>query len=148
MPNYVSKLGKFIPAKERVVLSHMPRGKEIYEGLDRAALYEMHKAGHIDKEGNISDYFGESYKEHEHTLEKARSLGYNTVEEYLKVKGFNEKKALAEFEETHGKEVDHDARKVQAAINELAGGKDETNSENNRTGDFGLPPELSGNKKD
>lgn len=147
MPNYNSKLGNWVPAKERVVRVNAPRGKEVYEGPDRAALWEMQKAGLIDEKGNKIGEMGTFYKTDPELIIRAKNAGFPNVEEYLAIFGYDEKKALEQFEKVNGKEIEHDAKLVKAAIKELAGGKDESgNSENNRYGDFGLPPELAGKK--
>jgi hypothetical protein len=145
MPSYTSKLGEWKPGRERVVLPHAPRGKEVYEGPDRAALWEMQKAGLIDEKGNKVGEMGVNYKMDPELIIRAKNAGFPNVDEYLKVFGFDEQKALADFEKKHGKEIDHNAKQVREAIRDLGGGKDTTgNSENDYPGGFGTPKELKG----
>lgn len=145
MPRYNSKLGNWQPATERVVLPNAPKGKEIYEGQDRAALWEMQKAGLIDAEGNKIGEMGMLYKTDPELIIRAKNAGFPNVEEYLAIFGYDEKKALEQFEKVHGKTVDHNAKKVVEAIKTIGGGSDTTgNKDNDYPGDFGTPKELAG----
>lgn len=148
MPRYNSKLGNWTPAMERVVLPHAPKGKEVYEGPDRAALWEMQQAGLIDKNGNKVGEMGTYYKTDPELIIRAKNAGFATVDEYLKIFGFDEAKAEEDFKQKHGEVANHNAKQVKEALKELGGGQDKYNPENNRYGDFGLPHELKGSKKE
>ena len=146
MPQYISKLGKWEPAKERVVMAHMPKGKEIYEGPDRAALWEMQKAGLINDKGEKVGDMGTYYKTDPELIIRAKNAGFPNVEEYLAIFGFEEKKYMEEFNKKHDKNIiNHDAKQVREAIKDLGGGKDTTgNTANDYPGGFGEPKELGG----
>lgn len=106
MPEYVSRAGILMPKKEVVqiplTVEEILAGKTgIYQGEDRASINQMIEQGYCvpDPEGKyeytgedstfqgkkyaLSSYPGNDCFEEEDMLVKARSLGYNSVEEYL-----------------------------------------------------------------
>lgn len=148
MPRYNSRLGIWNPAKERVVMPHAPKGKEIYEGPDRAALWEMQKAGLINEKGEKIGDMGMYCKTDPDLIIKAKNAGFPNVDEYLSIFGYDEKKAVEQFDKVHGLTIEHNAKQVKEALREMGGGSDTTgNKENDYPGDFGTPKELVGAKR-
>ena len=98
MPNFVSKLGEWEARQERVVDPSAPQGQEIYEGPDRTAIAMLAEAG-----GKI----GTSYQFDSDLMTRARTLGFKTVDAYLKAYGFDKAKALAAYEQVKLQVVDH-----------------------------------------
>lgn len=144
MPRYISKLGVWEPAKERVVLPNAEPGKEIYEGEDRAALWEMQKAGHIDEKGNKIGNFGVYFKNDPEFFQMVRSRGYNSIDEYLKAMGFDEEKVKAQYDDHKKAVTRHEAPKRKKGTKFVGGGENRANPKSSKIGDFGDPPELGG----
>lgn len=145
MSKYVSKEGEWYPAKERIALKNLSGkvkvvdGKEIqpgddyiYEGGDRAALFELFQ-------DNV-DHLGTNFRNNPEFLQAMRNQGFNTVEEYLKASGYDEKKSEKEFAEK-AEVVNKDSLPERvAAIKVLGGGKDTTGSGQDKYGGFGPQP--------
>lgn len=157
--------GKWHPAKERVALKNLSgkvvtvkqkdkNGKEfiqevqpgedyIYEGPDRAALFELYL---IDKTGNTTT-IGENFRSNIEFMEsyaKYRNMfGFTSVEEFLKYLGWDEEKAKEEFERKAAVIKKHDLPRRVDIINKLGGGKDTANSGLDKMGGFGDPDELA-----
>lgn len=145
MPKYVSKEGVWYPAKERIALKNLSGktkivdGKEIqpgddyiYEGADRAALFELFKAG--------VETFGQDFRKNPEFLQAVRNQGFQNVDEFLKAMGYDEKKALEEFEKKasviHKDELPEKVKMVQI----LGGGQDTSGGGQDRYGGFGPQP--------
>ena len=155
MPNYVSHGGEWHPAKERVALKNIsgktiknpsdasskfaneeikPGEDFIYEGADRAALYELWL--------NKSETLGMDFRQDAELINRVRQLGYKSVAEYAKLMGYDANKAKEEFDKKATVVVKHDLPAKVEAINTLGGGNDSSGSGNDRFGDFGVPKEL------
>lgn len=155
MAGYVSKEGLWSPIKERVVLKNesdhpitnpstdgkyvgdmvQPGEEFIYEGPDRAALYELWKA----KE----EHFGIDFRKSPEFLENIRKFNFKTEKEYLKFIGYDDKKAKEEFNKKASVVTKHELPVKVKALRELGGGKDFSGQGNDKYGDFGTPKELS-----
>lgn len=152
MPNYVSKGGKWYPAKEKVALKNYsektienpstdekfkeekvkPGEDYIYSGADRAALYELWK--------EKVEYLGGDFRTNPDFLQACRNMGYSSYKKYLKDIGFDEKKMEEDFEKKAEKVVKHELPKKVKAIDALAGGKDFSGGGQDVKGDFNTPP--------
>ena len=145
MPKYISKEGEWYPAKERIALKNlsgkvkMVDGKEvqpdddyIYEGADRAALFELFKEG-VEK-------FGQNFRSNPDFLQAVRNQGFQNVEEYLKAMGYDEKKSLEEFEKKASVVHKDELPKKVKMIETLGGGQDTSGGGQDRYGGFGSQP--------
>ena len=152
MPNYVSKGGKWYPAKERVALKNFsdkvivnpstdekfkdeeikPGEDYIYAGADRAALFELWK--------EKVDHLGEDFRTNPEFLQAVRNMGYTSYKAYLKDIGFDEKKMESDFNEKAEKVNKHELPTRVKAIDVLAGGKDTSGGGKDIRGDFNSPP--------
>ena len=143
MPNFVSKDGVWYPANEKVGLTDH-KGTDgrkkgdpyVYEGPDRAALFELFKAG--------VETFGGDFRHDAELLNRVRSLGFDSVDQYAQAVGYDPKKAEKEFKEKASKVTKHELPKKVEAIQKLGGGTDTSGQGNIRYGGFGQPDE---NKK-
>jgi hypothetical protein len=144
MPNYVSVDGKFIPAKERVALKNLsgkvrmvndkevqPGEDYIYEGADRAALYELYKAG--------VEEFGIDFHHDAELLNRVKQLGFKNIDEYAKTVGYNKEKVKKEAEEKIARVTKHDLPAKVKAIEQLGGGIDTSGGGQDKYGGFGDP---------
>jgi hypothetical protein len=149
MPRYVSGEGTLIPAKEKVGLVNQSdktievNGKQvlpgepfIYEGADRAALYELWKAGETT--------FGINFRKSPDFLKMIRDLNFNNIDDYLDFVGYDQKKAKEEFEKNASNVTKHDIVKSVEMIKVIGGGKDFSGGGNDKYGGFGKPAELGG----
>lgn len=152
MPSYISKGGKWYPAKEKVALTNYsektiknpstdekykdeeikPGEQYMYAGADRAALYELWKAK--------VEHFGEDFRTNPEFLQAVRNMGYTNYKKYLKDIGFDEEKMEKDFAEKAEIVATHDLPKKVKALDILAGGRDFSGGGQDMKGDFKLPP--------
>ena len=149
MPTYISHEGIMYPAKEKVGLVNNSGGPMkhpitgdiiaegdpyIYEGPDRAAMFELYQA---DKTGKTTT-FGQHFGQNTDFLQMVRNLGFANKEEYLKFIGYDEKESKDKFEKFSSAINKHELPKRVAAIQVLGGGKDYgVGGKNNRYGGMG-----------
>ncbi len=144
MAQYVSIDGEFFPAKERVALKNLSGktkevdGKEIkpgedyiYEGADRAALFELYKAG-VEK-------FGIDFHHDAELLNRVKQLGFKNVNEYAKTVGYSKEKTKKEAEEKIARVTMHELPAKVKAIEQLGGGIDTSGGGQDKYGGFGEP---------
>ena len=158
MPNWVSKDGVWHVAKERVALKNNSgktitnpsaewskyAGEEIepgepfiYEGPDRAALFELFK---IDPSGEVAT-LGVNFRDDVDLQDRIRQRGYKTVNEYAKSVGYNKEKVEAKFAELIEKTTTHDLPKRVNMIKAAeSGGTNTAGTDGNMEGNFGEPP--------
>lgn len=143
MPNWVSILGKWLPAKEfavndKMTLEDHRAGKSaVYEGPDRAAKAELDAAG--------VEHLGQDYHMEPDLIRAARELGFKTVDEYLQTMfGFDPKEAAKKQQELMGITNEHKLPEKKAPIKELGGGVDTTGKGKNTYGGFGDPLDIPG----
>lgn len=175
MPSWVSDgSARWHPAKESVSLKNIsnkaivvemkddagkifkrtvqPGADYIYEGPDRAAMYQWWEengrpsAEEMKKnESNVT--FGEDFKSNTEFMEqyaKFRNMfGFKDVDEYLKYLGFDQVKAQKRFEDNASVVRVHDLPSRSPEIKKLGGGRDYATGKNNVYGGFGDPAELS-----
>ena len=147
MPQYVSHEGIWHPAKEKVGLINKSGktkeidGKEvkdgdpyIYEGPDRAALFELFK--------QKVETLGTSFRNNPEFLTAIRNQGFQSVDDYLESIGYDENKALAEFEEKASVVQKHELPEKVAGVKVLGGGKDFAAQGEDVYGGFGKPKDL------
>jgi len=128
MPSFNSREGVWLAAKERVALHNYSgktkviNGKKvkpgepyIYEGDDRAALLEFHKAGVTQ--------FGENFRTNTEFLQAIRNMGFDSVDKYLESIRYNSEEVAKRFEKESAEITQHDIAKKVEAIQTL-GGKD------------------------
>ena len=133
-PSWISKNGVWEPAQERVVDPNQPAGKEVYEGPDRAALDQLKEEG--------VEHLGTDFMLDPELQTRARQMGYKTVQEYLKVYGWDKEKAEAAYLKAKAVVVDHkDGVRTKAAIFP-SGGDDESRSGKGRKGGFETPSDV------
>lgn len=156
MANFVSILGKVVPAKERVILINQsnktiknpsapyskyadeevqPGQQFIYEGPDRQACYELWLAG--------VEHFGQDFRKSPEFLQMLRSLEFKNEKDYFKFIGVDIDKEKEKAEVTASIVTMHELPKKVEAIRTLGGGKDFSGGGQDRMGDFGLPKELA-----
>lgn len=130
MPNYVSKDGIWHAAKEHAVLPHLAgTSKEVYDGPDRAALFELFKSK--------QESFGIDFRNDVELINRVRQLGYKSVDEYAKLMGYDAKKVEEEFEKKASKVTLHELPERVAAIETMGGGKDLSGLNKDYKGGFG-----------
>lgn len=141
MPNYVSKDGVFYPANEKVGLvdhkgtdGRQPGDPYVYVGPDRAALFELYKAG--------VETFGVDFHHDAELLHRVKQLGFNNVDEYAKTVGYDKKKVEEEFTKKASVVNKHEIPKKVEAIKIMGGGMDSSGQGNEKHGGFGQPKEL------
>ncbi|KKK95047.1 hypothetical protein LCGC14_2676740 [marine sediment metagenome] len=145
MPRYISHKGVCHPAKERIALKNLsgkviqvdgkdvqPGDDYIYEGPDRAALFELYKAG--------EETFGQDFRKDPEFLKSVRAQGFNDVADYLKSMGYDEEKDNKEFNEKASVVHKREMPKRVAAIKTLGGGIDTSGEGQDRLGGFGPQP--------
>lgn len=156
MPNWVTdEKGLWHPAKEKVALTNhsdkpfknpttgemvQPGDVFIYEGPDRAALFELYK---IDKTGKTTT-LGENFRQNTEFLEyyaKMRNaFGFESVDAFLSYLGYNEEEKKKEFESKASVINKHDLPKRVEMIKQVGGGSDTATGKNVRYGGFGEIP--------
>ena len=138
-----SKDGVWHPSKERVALKNnanhtitnpseegskyageeIPAGADfIYEGPDRAFLFELYK---IDKTGNTKT-MGMDFHEDPDIRDRVRQMGYNSVQEYAKSRGYNKEKAEILFKANASRTSFHNLPKKVEMLEALESGGDDT----------------------
>lgn len=150
MPNYVSKGGEFVPAKEHVVLPHLTGTvNEVYDGPDRASEEELALAFGVDEIGKPKEgHFGIHYLNDPDMINRARSLGYKSVKEFAKAMGYNATKEqeAAALDEKIKTVVKHVEPKRKSANQKLGGGTDTSGQGNDKLGGFGNDPDGLGKR--
>ena len=134
MPSWISKGGVWEPAQERVVDPNAPKGKEIYEGLDRAALEQL-------KEEGVTS-LGNHFRMDPELQTRARQMGFKDVDEYLKTYGWDVKKADEAYVKAKAEVVDHKDPKKKPMVILPSGGDDESRSGKGRKGGFDTPADV------
>lgn len=127
MPSYISKDGKWSPAKEKVAIKNAKGEPEVYEGPDRAALEEI-KAGNVESR---------PFWEDTEWVNRVRQLHNMSMEEYMKSVGFDKKTSNEDFEKKM-KEVNlHKDPTRKPAGKFASGGKNTAGTSGHLEGDFG-----------
>lgn len=135
MPQWVSNGGQWSPAKEYAVNPKAPKGQEIYEGPDRAAMEEL--------AANNVTHLGKNFKTDPEFIIRVRQLGFNSVDEYLKVIGYDEAKAKALYEQQLAVVNSHKDPEKKQPVNEVGGGIDTTpGGKQTRKGGFDWPSDV------
>jgi len=145
MPNYVSHEGVWHAAKERVALKNLSGkvkivdGKEvqpnedyIYEGPDRASLFELFK--------EKVETFGDNFRKDPEFLKSIRNQGYKTPDEYLESIGYDKERIDKEFKEKAAVVHKDEMPNRVDAIKTLGGGTDTSGGGQDRFGGFGQQP--------
>lgn len=174
MPTWISdEKGILHPAKERVALKNMtdktiyremtdvdgkkfkvpvpPGGDYIYDGPDRAALFQWWEENGKpsaeqmkEKEGKVT--FGDDFRQNDEFLKQfanaRQSMGFASVDDYLKFLGYDEKKRHAEFEKKASSINVHDLPPRITEIKRLGGGSNTARGSKDREiyGGFGDIP--------
>lgn len=134
MPSWVSKGGVWEPAQERVVDPNAPKGKEIYEGPDRAAIEQLKAEGVTN--------LGQSFRLDPELQTRARQMGFKDVDEYLATYGWDVEKAEADYKRKKAVVNDHkEEGRVPAPILP-SGGDDVSRSGKGRKGGFDTPADV------
>lgn len=128
MPRYISKDGVWFPAKEKVGLENKsnkeievngekvaPGDPFIYEGPDRGAVIELHKAG--------EETLGTNFENDPDLVDRVRQRGYKDMKEYKKKMGYDAEKAEKEFNEKASIVNKHELPKRAKAIEIMGGGR-------------------------
>jgi len=155
MPNYVSKDGIWHPSKERVALKNnsatviknpseegskyhneniQPGDDYIYEGPDRASLFELFK--------QKVETLGNDFRHDPDLIYRVKNLGYKNVDDYAKLMGYDKVKVEADFNRKASIVQKHDLPQKVEAIRQLGGGQDTSGQGADKYGDFGLPKDL------
>ena len=150
MPKYVSKDGVWYPMKEKVSLTNhsdkpieYPKGSGkfiqpgepfIYEGADRASMFELFKAK--------QETFGMSFFKDPDLIARVRQLGYKSVQDYAKDVGYDSVKVEADFKE-HSSVVNmHELPQRVDEIEVMSGGSDTSGSGLDKKGGWTAPPDI------
>lgn len=144
MPNYVSDGGVWHPAKEHAVLPHLAgTDKEVYDGPDRAAMEELAKAYGVDEKGYPKQTtFGMPFTRDPDLINRAKQLGFVSVQEYADAVGYNAEQAKKDFEAKAAVINKYEPSKRQPERQIDGGGKDLSGQGKDRYGGLGDPPEL------
>lgn len=161
MPSFVSDRGFWHPAKENIGLTY--KGKEpipreklpdsvhiagavlnpgdpfIYDGPDRGALIHIQR----DNQGQIP---GRHFRHDTEFLQAVRNRQFNSVDEFLKVIGYDELDEKKKFEEKMSRIQAHEVPKKVAAIEVLGGGRDFSGQGMDVVGEFTEAP-MDGPKR-
>lgn len=158
MPKWVSDNGVCHPGKEVVSLVNnskniitnpseegsiyfeqevAPGMPFIYEGPDRASLYELWK---IDKTGETTTT-GQDFRHDVELRDRVKQMGYNSIHEYAKVRGYNPEKAKKDFEAKAAR-INLHSLPERIKMLEIAesGGDDTSGQGNSMKGGFGAEP--------
>jgi hypothetical protein len=148
--NWVSKDGILYPAKERVSLKNnsgkvmknpsakwskfcgeevMPGDDFIYEGEDRAALFQLFQ--------EKVDVLGQDFRKNIELVNLARQLGYKDVNGYAKAVGYDAELAEKNFNERAAGTVKHDLPARAAEMARMGGGSDTSGNGADVIGGFG-----------
>ena len=154
MPRFVSVLGKFFPAKERATLFNSKdeeiknpsapysryheetvpsKSPYIYEGPDRAAMFQLWKEGNLE-------YLGEDFRKSPEFLKLLRDFNFKSSKSYFDYIGYNIKLAEEKAMELAEKVTGHELPNKVEEIKKLGGGSDTSGQGNIRYGGFGQPP--------
>src|SRR3972149_3455018 len=135
MPSWISNRGVWEPAQERVVDPNQPKGKEVYEGKDRAALEQLQAEG--------VEHLGTDFNLDPELQTRARQMGFKDVTEYLKTYGWSKEKAEADYLKKKAIVVDHkDGNRTKPAIFPSGGDSVAPGAKDGRKGGFDLPPDV------
>lgn len=134
MPKWLSKGGTWFPRKERVALKKPDGTPYIYEGADRAALFELWD----QKVENL----GMDFRYDPELLNRVRQLGFKDMEEYLKYIGYDEKKVEEHFKKHASIINKHELPEKIKAIETMGGGTDTSGQGGDIPGGFGKPKDL------
>ena len=147
MPSYISNGGEWSPAKERVALKNVtnavkelngqtiqPGDDFIYEGPDRAALFELFQTK--------QEKFGIHFENDPELIGRVRQLGYKSVKEYAKAMGYDKAKAQEDFEKNASVVARHDLPRRIEEIKKLGGGNDTAGNNQDSYGGFGDAPNI------
>lgn len=160
MPQWISKDGEWFVAKEKVGLINKsgktiknpsaeysdyyekevkPGEPFIYEGPDRAAMYELYKA---DKSGEIVT-LGQHFTEDPEMQDRARQRNYKSVADYAKHFGWSKEKSDSKFAEQIAEVKTHDLpKRVEMVEASQSGGHDTSGMGRDRDGGFGETPAV------
>jgi len=128
-----------------------PGGHYVYEGPDRAALFQWweengkpsaDKMKAIDGKVTMGSDFRQNTEFMEQYSKFRNMFGFNSIEEYLKYLGYDEKKSHERFEKNAVQVNTHELPARIEEIKKLGGGDDRATGENIRYGGFGTPPEM------
>lgn len=133
MPTFVSN-GKWFPAKERVVDPNAEPGHEVYEGLDRAAVYDLKAQG--------VEFLGQDIKLNTELIIRAKQMGFKDINEYLAANGFDEAKAKADFDKKMAIVNTHKNPEPKQASKFQGGGFDTSMQGRDAYGGFGSTPSV------
>lgn len=158
MGQWISLHGKLYPANEKVALRNNSKekiinpsaswskyaGEEvgpgepfIYEGPDRASLFELYLADPTGK----TEYLGMEFYDDPEIQDRARQRGYKSVADYAKAMGYDKTKAEERFKGLVKEISTHDLPKTVKMLRAAeSGGYDTSGQGNDAYGDFGDPP--------
>ena len=144
MSRWVSKDGIWHPAKEKVALKNItdkvkvingqtvqPGEPYIYEGPDRAALFELFE--------QKVETLGQDFRQDIELINRVKQLGYTSVDDYAKAMGYDKDKVEALFNKNASVVTQHELPKRVEALNELGGGTDMSGQGKSIVGGFGEP---------
>ena len=144
-PSWISKDGVWHPAKEKVGLTNLSgktktiEGKKIkagdpyvYEGPDRAALFELFK--------EKTKTLGNDFKKDPDFLNRVRNLGFK-LDEYLEAVGYDADKVEKDFKSKAAEVQKHEIPEKIKSIETLGGGSDSSGGGKDKYGGFGPQPE-------
>lgn len=140
MPRYRSVNGKWYPEKEQYINSQADDpSKAVYSGPDRAAKQVLEELG--------VEYLGQDCRLQEETTIKARNLGCQDADEYLKrFKGVDLTKQEKEQKEKLDTEVFNanrgEKKTLANPVKPSSGGDDTSGQGKHKAGGFGDPDEL------
>jgi len=141
MPTFVSN-GKWFPARERVVDPNAEPGKEVYEGPDRAAMWDLKSQG--------VEFLGKDIKLDTELVVRAKQMGFKDLDEYLNAYGYDKKAAEADFQKKMQIVNTHKNPVPKQATRFVGGGFDATGNGRDAVGGFGEVPsveEMTSKKK-
>ena len=158
MPRFISKDGVWHVAREKVALKNHslkeiinpseegskgfeekvgPGEPFIYEGPDRASLFELYKA---DPKGGVTT-IGQHFTDDVDMQDRVRQRGYKSVADYAKALGYSKEKSAAKFDKDIAKVGTHELPKTVAMIETAqSGGTNTAGSEGHMKGGFGEQP--------
>jgi hypothetical protein len=135
MPRFISKDGVWHPAKEHAVLPHLAGTEnEVYDGPDRAALFELYK--------QKVNTLGVDFRQDPELINRTRQLGYESVDDYAKAMGYDKEAVEKNFEEKAAQVTKHELPDRVESIKTLGGGRDFAGQGEDAYGGFGKPKDV------
>jgi hypothetical protein len=139
MPTWISDRGTWHPAKEHVVLPHLQgTSKEVYDGPDRAALYQLwEESGKPEDAKKCMEVLGSDFRMDPDFIARVRQMGFESMDKYLEFIGYDDKKVAEENKKKFVDVKSHEVLKRSKEIDTPGGGVEQGSGKVLRKGAIG-----------